>query len=108
MADVQQTLVARLQSDWCSVLEDEASSDAELVVGVERIAVHRLVLRARCETLWAQLRAQERDGDGRPALRFPYLSPAAVRTVVRYLYTAKVPRTLTYPNLTLSYFHIFV
>lgn len=89
-----QPLVAQLQSDWGSVLDDEASADVELVVGAaetsERIAVHRLVLQARCAKLARQLRELEGANDGRPALSFPYLSPTAVRTVVRYLYTAKV------------------
>lgn len=89
-----QPLVAQLQSDWGSVLEDEASADVELVVGVEneeRVAVHSLVLRARCAKLWRQLKQLERATDGRAALNFPYLSPAAVKSAVRYLYTAKVP-----------------
>ena len=94
LAGVEQSLCVRLQSDWANVLEDEESADAVLLVGdTERVAVHRLVLRARCAHLWDLLKARSerpRDGEKLQTLRFPHLKPKAVKTAVKFLYTAQV------------------
>ena len=94
LAGAEQSLSARLQSDWASVLEDEAGADTVLLIGTERVAVHSLVLRARCAHLWHLLRTRgaerPRDDGELQTLRFPHLNPKAVKIAVKFLYTAEV------------------
>ena len=86
-------LLKGLAGDFEALLEDRASADMQFMVDEERVPAHRLIVVARCERYRKKKRLhQPLTADNTPVTiqLGKHFSAAAVRDVVRYLYTGKV------------------
>lgn len=90
-------LVAGLLSDFDRLLENQGSADVEFLIDQERVAAHRLIVVARCDRYRTKKRLNKPPSNENTPLTIQlgkHFSAAAVRDVVRYLYTGKVSKIL--------------
>ena len=86
-------LLKGLLGDLERLLEDESSTDLHFMIDHERVSAHRLIVVARCERYRKKKRLNQPPTAGNTPLTIQlgkHFSAAAVRDVVRYLYTGKV------------------
>ena len=81
------SLMAILQADWKNMFYKDESKDFNIVVGPngDTFPVHRLVMIARCDKLRGRMGSKTKN-----KLYFKHLEPAAVKTIIHYLYSAEV------------------
>ena len=92
-----------LVGDFETLLDDGSTTDLQFLIDQERVPAHRLVVLARCERYRKKKRLnQPLSADNTPVTikLGKHFSAAAVRDVVRYLYTGKVG---AHPALELAY-----
>ena len=86
-------LLKGLVGDFEALLEDESSMDLQFLIDQERVPAHRLVVVARCERYRKKKRLNQPASSADSPITIQlgkHFSAAAVRDVVKYLYTGKV------------------